>query len=137
MGFQAIENSVIASSDRRLAMVGSCGRHRRQAGTCLNPRQLVKRLHLVIVKATRRGDPSSISAMGHTVPQAKPSVNVRCFIPVDILPASGYGFVTAMTEPLEPTARWISQRMNAARDQAAAGLRAGQPGVVLAEQLSS
>ncbi len=41
-----------------------------------------------------------------------------------------------MTEPLEPTARWISQRMNAARDQAAAGLRAGQPGVVLAEQLS-
>jgi [protein-PII] uridylyltransferase len=42
----------------------------------------------------------------------------------------------AMTEPLEPTARWISQRMNAARDQAAAGLRAGQPGVVLAEQLS-
>ena len=42
----------------------------------------------------------------------------------------------AMTEPLEPTARWISQRMNAARDQAAAGLRVGQPGVALAEQLS-
>jgi [protein-PII] uridylyltransferase len=41
-----------------------------------------------------------------------------------------------MTEPLQPTARWISARMAAARDQAAAGLRAGQPGVTLAEQLS-
>ena len=42
----------------------------------------------------------------------------------------------AMTEPLEPTAKWISSRMNAARDQAAAGLRAGLPGVAMAEQLS-
>jgi [protein-PII] uridylyltransferase len=41
-----------------------------------------------------------------------------------------------MTEPLQPTAKWISARMTAARDQAVAGLRAGQPGVALAEQLS-
>ncbi len=42
----------------------------------------------------------------------------------------------AMTESPQPTARWISARMAAARDQAAAGLRIGQPGVALAEQLS-
>ena len=42
----------------------------------------------------------------------------------------------AMPDSLEPTARWISARMDAARGQAAAGLRAGQPGVALAERLS-
>jgi [protein-PII] uridylyltransferase len=42
----------------------------------------------------------------------------------------------AMPESTQPTARWISARIAAARDQAAAGLRAGQSGVALAERLS-
>ncbi len=41
-----------------------------------------------------------------------------------------------MTEPMQPTATWISEQMSAARDHAAAGLRAGQPGVALAERIS-
>jgi [protein-PII] uridylyltransferase len=41
-----------------------------------------------------------------------------------------------MIEPLAPTAKGIYDRMAAARDQAAAGLRVGQPGVALAEQFS-
>jgi len=41
-----------------------------------------------------------------------------------------------MTELHQPTAQWISTRMAAARDQAAAGLRDGQAGVLLAEQLT-
>jgi len=43
---------------------------------------------------------------------------------------------STMTEPHEPTGKTISARMTAARDQAAAGLRAGLSGVALAEQLS-
>ena len=41
-----------------------------------------------------------------------------------------------MTDSFEPTANWISQRMNAVREQFAAGVRAGQSGVALTEQLS-
>jgi [protein-PII] uridylyltransferase len=41
-----------------------------------------------------------------------------------------------MTASAEPKAPWISQAMSAARDQAAAGMRAGQTGLALAERLS-